>query len=127
MKPSVDIIHKNSICLGGHKDHVFACLCHMPYCIESSTPYNQAFFILKRMEKTRNKPMELLPYGMLLTRLFKPVVLVFPELAIDHYLSHDRVMHPFTPHYEKKTRSNHGKKRPRESNASFTSTTQNHQ
>ncbi|GJY43850.1 hypothetical protein Tco_0432063 [Tanacetum coccineum] len=49
------------------------------------------------MEKTRNKPKELLPYGMLLTRLFKHV-----------------------------TRSDHGKKRPRDSNASSSSTTINH-
>ncbi|GJV36610.1 hypothetical protein Tco_1409087 [Tanacetum coccineum] len=46
------------------------------------------------MEKTRFKPKELLPYGMLLTRLFKHVVSVSPELAFDHYLSHDRAMHP---------------------------------
>ncbi|GJT14062.1 hypothetical protein Tco_0861104 [Tanacetum coccineum] len=126
MKPWVDIIRENVICLGGHQDHVFACLCHMLYCIETSTPYNLAFFILKRMEKTRNKPKELLPYGMLLTRLFKHVVSIFPELAIDHYISYDRVMHPFAPHYERKTRSDHGKKRPRDSNASSSSTTLNH-
>ncbi|GJV87133.1 hypothetical protein Tco_1074782 [Tanacetum coccineum] len=110
----------------GHRDHVSACLCHMLYCIESSTPYNLAFFILKRMEKIQNKPKELLPYGILLTRLFKHVVSVFPELAIDHYLSHDRVMHTLAPYYERKTRSNHGKKRPHESNASSSSTTKNH-
>ncbi|GJY02873.1 retrovirus-related pol polyprotein from transposon TNT 1-94 [Tanacetum coccineum] len=56
MKPWVDIIRENPICLGGHKDHVFACLCHMLYCIETSTQYNLAFFILKRMEKTQSKP-----------------------------------------------------------------------
>ncbi|GKE07857.1 hypothetical protein Tco_1411408 [Tanacetum coccineum] len=59
------------------------------------------------MEKTRNKPKELLPYGMLLTRLFKYGVPIFPELAIDHYISHDR-------------------KRPSELNASSSSTTLNH-
>ncbi|GJX61999.1 hypothetical protein Tco_0294899 [Tanacetum coccineum] len=68
MKPWVEIIRKNAICQGGHRDHVSACICHMPYCIEISTPYNLAFFILKRMEKTRFKPKEVLPYGMLLTR-----------------------------------------------------------
>ncbi|GJV63522.1 hypothetical protein Tco_1474350 [Tanacetum coccineum] len=126
MKPWVDIIRENAICLGGHRDHVSACLCHMLYCIETSTPYNLAFFILKRMEKTRFKPKELLPYGMLLTRLFKHVVSVSPELAFDHYLSHDRAMHPLAPHYERKTRADRGMKRPRESNASSSSTTQNH-
>ncbi|GKD14313.1 hypothetical protein Tco_1198720 [Tanacetum coccineum] len=125
MKPWVDIIRENAICLGGHRDHVSACLCHMLYCIETSTPYNLAFFILKRMEKTRNKPKELLPYGMLLTRLFKHVVSVSPELAFDRYLSHDQAMHPLAPHYERKTRADRGKKRPRETNASSSSTTQN--
>nr|GEU45900.1 copia protein [Tanacetum cinerariifolium] len=59
-------------------------------------------------------------------RLFKHIVTVFLELAIDHYISHDRVMHPIAPHYERKTRSDHGKKRPRESTASSSSTTVNH-
>ncbi|GJY02543.1 hypothetical protein Tco_0360695 [Tanacetum coccineum] len=89
MKPWVYIILENAICLGGHNDHVSACLCHMLYCIETSTRYNLAFFILKRMEKTQSQPKELLPYGMLLTRLFKHVMSVFPELAIDLYISHD--------------------------------------
>ncbi|GJX94574.1 hypothetical protein Tco_0349160 [Tanacetum coccineum] len=35
-------------------------------------------------------------------------------------------MHPLSPHYEQKTRSDRGKKRPRESNASSSSTTLNH-
>ncbi|GJW52824.1 putative reverse transcriptase domain-containing protein [Tanacetum coccineum] len=122
----VDIIRENAICLGGHKDHVSACLCHILYCIETSTRYNLAFFILKRMEKTQSKPKELLPYGMLLTRLFKHVVSVFPELAINLYISHDRVMHPLAPYYEQNTRSNHGKKRPCKSNAISSSTTLNH-
>ncbi|GJU11224.1 hypothetical protein Tco_1133620 [Tanacetum coccineum] len=78
------------------------------------------------MEKTRFKPKELLPYGMLLTRLFKHVVCVSPELAFDHYLSHDRAMHPLAPYYERKIRADRGMKRPYESNASSSSTTQNH-
>ncbi|GJX88471.1 hypothetical protein Tco_0340485 [Tanacetum coccineum] len=68
MKPWVDIIRENVICLGGHRDH----------------------------------------------------------LEYDHYISYDRVVHPFAPHYERKTRSDHGKKRPRDSNASSSSTTLNH-
>ncbi|GJT30416.1 hypothetical protein Tco_0910691 [Tanacetum coccineum] len=63
---------------------------------------------------------------MLLARLFKHVVSIFPELAIDHYLLYDKVMHPLAPDYEQKTRSDHGKKRPRDSNASSSSTTLNH-
>ncbi|GKE52929.1 hypothetical protein Tco_1488085 [Tanacetum coccineum] len=78
------------------------------------------------MEKTRFKPKELLPYGMLLTGLFKHVVSVSPELPFDHYLSHDRAMHLLAPRYERKTRVDQGKKRPRESNASSSSSTLNH-
>ncbi|GJZ48903.1 hypothetical protein Tco_0603093 [Tanacetum coccineum] len=77
------------------------------------------------MEKTRFKPKELLPYGMLLTRLFKHVVSISPELDFDHFLSHDRAMHPLAPHCERKTRADRGKKRHHESNAS-SSTTLNH-
>ncbi|GKE04887.1 hypothetical protein Tco_1396905 [Tanacetum coccineum] len=126
MKPWVDIIRENAICLGGHRDHVSACLFHMLYCIETSTPYNLAFFIVKRMEKTQNKPKELLPYGMLLTRFFKHVVSIFPVLSFDHYLSYDRVMNHIAPHYKRKTRSDNGKKRPHDSNASSSYTTLNH-
>ncbi|GJS27914.1 hypothetical protein Tco_0488534 [Tanacetum coccineum] len=78
------------------------------------------------MEKTRFKPKELLPYDMLLTMLFKYTVSVSPELAFDQYLSHDRAMYPIAPHFERKTRSDLGKKRPREQNASSSSTIQNH-
>ncbi|GJZ05137.1 hypothetical protein Tco_0538412 [Tanacetum coccineum] len=78
------------------------------------------------MERTRSKPKELLPYGMLLTRLFKHVMSVFPELAIDRYISHDRVMHPSLLLSSEKTVTDRGKKRPRESNASSSSTTLNH-
>nr|GEX78332.1 hypothetical protein [Tanacetum cinerariifolium] len=126
MKSWVDIIRENTICLGGHKYHISACFCHMLYCIETSTPHYLAFFILKRMEKTRFKPKDLLPFGMLFTRLFKHVVFVSPELAFNHYLSYDRAMHLLAPHYEQKTRADQGKKRPRESNANSSSSTLNH-
>ncbi|GKG39292.1 hypothetical protein Tco_0463437, partial [Tanacetum coccineum] len=49
-----------------------------------------------------------------------------PELAFDHFLSHDRAMHPLAPHYERKTLADRGKKRPRESNARSSSTTLKH-
>nr|GEW73363.1 leucine-rich repeat protein [Tanacetum cinerariifolium] len=126
MKLWVEIIHENVLCLEGHRDHVLACLFSMLYCIETSTQYNLAFFILKRMERTQNKPKELLPYGMLLTKLFNHVVSIFTELAIDHYILYDRVMHSFAPYYERKTRSDHGMKRCPNSNPSSSSTTLNH-
>nr|GEV14362.1 copia protein [Tanacetum cinerariifolium] len=63
---------------------------------------------------------------MLLSRLFKHVVSVSPKLAINNYPSFDLVMHPLAPHCEGKTQVDRGKKRPRESNASSSSSTLNH-
>ncbi|GJX43339.1 retrovirus-related pol polyprotein from transposon TNT 1-94 [Tanacetum coccineum] len=63
---------------------------------------------------------------MLLTRLFNHVVSNFPELAVDHYILADRVMHPLAPHYEQKTRLDHGMKRCRYSKPSSSSTALNH-
>nr|GEW32047.1 alpha/beta hydrolases superfamily protein [Tanacetum cinerariifolium] len=99
---SLDYLSVSVPSRGGHKDHVYGCLCHILYCIETTTPHNLAFFILKRMEKSRFKPMDVLAYGMLLTRLFKHVVSISPGLAFDHYLLHDRAMHLLVPHYERK-------------------------
>ncbi|GJR19324.1 hypothetical protein Tco_0967851 [Tanacetum coccineum] len=62
----------------------------------------------------------------IIQRLFKHVVSIFLELAIDYYISHDRVIHPLAPHYERKTGLDHSKKKPHESNASSSSTTLNH-
>ncbi|GJU49134.1 RNA-directed DNA polymerase, eukaryota, reverse transcriptase zinc-binding domain protein [Tanacetum coccineum] len=50
MKTWVYIIRENVFFLGGNRDHVPACLCHMLYCIVTSTKYNLAFFVAKRME-----------------------------------------------------------------------------
>ncbi|GJT14826.1 hypothetical protein Tco_0873532 [Tanacetum coccineum] len=47
-------------------------------------------------------------------------------LAIDRYILYDRVMHPLAPHYERKTRSDHGTKRCRDSNPSSSFTALNH-
>ncbi|GJR32289.1 hypothetical protein Tco_1108521 [Tanacetum coccineum] len=55
---------------------------------------------------------------MLLTRLFTHVMSSFLELSNDCYILCDRVMHPLAPHYERKTRSDHGTKRCRSSNLS---------
>nr|GEY53776.1 hypothetical protein [Tanacetum cinerariifolium] len=106
---------------GGHHDHVPACLCHMLYCCETSTKYNLAFFILKRMKSIQNLPKANLPYGMLLSRLFTHIVSNFLKLSNDRYILCDRVMCPLTSHYERMTRSYHGTKRCRSPNPTSSS------
>ncbi|GJQ92457.1 hypothetical protein Tco_0003596 [Tanacetum coccineum] len=92
-----------------------------------------AFFILKRMESNRNTPKAILPYGMLLTRLFTHIVSNLPESFPKknkkkeiRYILCDHVMHPFAPHYEQKTRLDHGTKRCRSSNPSSSSNVLDH-
>ncbi|GKC10474.1 hypothetical protein Tco_1007256 [Tanacetum coccineum] len=63
---------------------------------------------------------------MLLTRLFTDIVSNSPELSNDRYILCDRVMHPLAPHYERKTRSDHGTKRSRSSNPSSSSNVLDH-
>ncbi|GKD98239.1 hypothetical protein Tco_1382136, partial [Tanacetum coccineum] len=78
------------------------------------------------MESIRNTPKAILPYGMLLTRLFTHIVSNLPKSSNDRYILCDHVMHPFAPHYEQKTRSDHGMKRYLSSNPSSSSNVLDH-
>ncbi|GKE66862.1 hypothetical protein Tco_1521023 [Tanacetum coccineum] len=118
MKSWVEIIRENVFCLGGNRDHVPACLFHMLYYIATSTDYNLAYFIAKRMEFVTKQPRLILPYGMLLTRLFKYVMSESLELTNDRYVLYNRVMYPFTAQQEQKTRKDYGTRRGRSSTSS---------
>ncbi|GKF69783.1 hypothetical protein Tco_0202840, partial [Tanacetum coccineum] len=86
-----------------------------------SEPYNLAFFIAKRMEFVTKKAWLILPYGMLLTRLFDHVMSENPELSNDHYVLYDHVMYPLTAQQERKTRKDYGTKRGRPSTSTSSS------
>nr|GEW17249.1 retrovirus-related Pol polyprotein from transposon TNT 1-94 [Tanacetum cinerariifolium] len=59
-----------------------------------------------------------LPYGMLLTRLFKYVMSESPKLSNYRYVVCDRVMYPFTAQQERKTRKDYGMREGRSSTSS---------
>ncbi|GKA54543.1 hypothetical protein Tco_0753492, partial [Tanacetum coccineum] len=115
MKTWVDIICENVFCLGGNRDHVPACLRHMLYCIARSEQYNLTFFIAKQMEFVTKQARLILPYGMLLTRLFKHLMSENPELSSDYYVLYDHVMYPLTAQQERKTQKDYGTKKGRPS------------
>ncbi|GJY32870.1 hypothetical protein Tco_0417339 [Tanacetum coccineum] len=121
MKTWVDIICENVFCLGGNRDHVPGCLCHMLYCIATTTNYNLAFFVAKRMELATKQTRLILPYGMLLTRLFSHVMSNNPELSNDRYIFYDRVMYPLAAQYERKTQKDYSTKRGRHSTSASSS------
>ncbi|GKB30147.1 hypothetical protein Tco_0869548 [Tanacetum coccineum] len=72
------------------------------------------------MEFVTKQPRLILPYDMLLTRLFKYVISESPELSNDHYVLCDRVMYPLTAQQERKTQKDYGTRRGR-SSTSFSS------
>nr|GEX13206.1 retrovirus-related Pol polyprotein from transposon TNT 1-94 [Tanacetum cinerariifolium] len=80
---------------------------------EISKKFNLAFFIEKRMEFVTKQVRLILPYGMLLTRLFKYVMSESPELFNESYVLYDRVMYPLTAQQERKTQKDYGTKRGR--------------
>ncbi|GJX27703.1 hypothetical protein Tco_0235782 [Tanacetum coccineum] len=70
MKHWEELIRENVFGLGGHRDHLPACLAHMLYCIVAEDQYNLAYFFAKRIINARATTTANLPYGMFLTLLF---------------------------------------------------------
>ncbi|GJV55372.1 hypothetical protein Tco_1456377 [Tanacetum coccineum] len=118
LKPLEEIIRENVFCLGGNRDHVPACLCFMLYCAVHSEKFNLAYFMAKRMEWVTKQARLILPYGMLLTRLFKFIMNEYPELHNESYVLYDRVMNPLAAQLERKPRRDRGTRRGRHSTSS---------
>ncbi|GJX05306.1 hypothetical protein Tco_0191222, partial [Tanacetum coccineum] len=83
-----------------------------------SESYNLAYFIAKQMEWVIKQARLILPYGMLLTCLFKYVMSESPEFSNDRYVLYDRVMYPISAQQERKTRKDYGTRRGRSSTSS---------
>ncbi|GJV14533.1 retrovirus-related pol polyprotein from transposon TNT 1-94 [Tanacetum coccineum] len=75
---------------------------------------------------SRRQPRMILPYGMLLTRLFNHVMSNFPELSNDLYVLCDCVMYPLAPQHERKIRKDYGTKRGRHSTSASSSSAFDH-
>ncbi|GKB94055.1 hypothetical protein Tco_0980192 [Tanacetum coccineum] len=111
MRTWAEIICKNAFFLGGNRDHVSTCLALMLYCVATSTHFNLAYFIARRIELATFKPKMNLPYGMLLARLFKRVQRDYHYLFIEDCDLFDRVMLPLEREPPRKTRSDLGARR----------------
>ncbi|GJZ16174.1 hypothetical protein Tco_0551851 [Tanacetum coccineum] len=118
LKPLEEIIQENVFCLRGNRDHVLACLCYMLYYVMHSEKFNLAYFMAKRMEWVTKQKRLILPYGMLLTRLFKLIMNENRELYNESYVLYDRVMNPLAAQQERKPRKDRGTRRGRHSTSS---------
>ncbi|GKD05676.1 hypothetical protein Tco_1180650 [Tanacetum coccineum] len=121
MKPWVEIIcenAKNVFCLGGNRDHVPACLGYMLYCIANSKKFYLSYFMAKQMEWVTKQSRLILPYCMLLNRLFDFIISEYPELKNESYVLYDYVMTPLAAELEQKSRRDRGTRRGRQSTSS---------
>ncbi|GKC80134.1 hypothetical protein Tco_1130908 [Tanacetum coccineum] len=80
--------------------------------------FNLAYFMAKRMEWVTKQKRLILPYGMLLTRLFKLIMNENHDLYNESYVLYDRVMNPLAAQQERKTRKDRGTRRGRHSTSS---------
>ncbi|GJU98316.1 hypothetical protein Tco_1327587 [Tanacetum coccineum] len=97
--------------LGGHRDHLPACLAHILYCILAEQQYNLVYFFVKRIESAWATPKAHLPYGMFLTSLFRHVMEHYPHLDNGIYNAVDRVMRSLALKQTWKPQSDRGKAR----------------
>ncbi|GJV25393.1 retrovirus-related pol polyprotein from transposon TNT 1-94 [Tanacetum coccineum] len=55
----------------GNKDHTQVVIALILYCLETRQPFNLTYFIIRRMYFFRDQKDKVLPYGMIVTRLFR--------------------------------------------------------
>ncbi|GJS00173.1 hypothetical protein Tco_0316681 [Tanacetum coccineum] len=103
-----ELICENVFRLGGHKDHLPACLTHILYCILAEQQYNLTYFFVKRIESARATSTANLPYGMFLTRLFRHVMVIYSHLDNVIYNVVDRVIRTLALRQTRKPRSDRG-------------------
>ncbi|GJY84671.1 hypothetical protein Tco_0498697 [Tanacetum coccineum] len=121
LKPLEEIVLENVFSLGGNQDHVPTCLCYMLYCVVYSKKFNLAYFMGKRMEWVTKQKRLILPYGMLLTRLFNVIMNENPKLNNESYVLYDRAMNPFAAQQERKPRKDRSTRKGRHSTSSSSS------
>ncbi|GJT14575.1 hypothetical protein Tco_0861617 [Tanacetum coccineum] len=71
LRPCELVVRENVYSAIGNRDHTQAVIALMLYCLENGQPFNLAYFIIRRMYFFRDRKDKVLPYGMILTRLFK--------------------------------------------------------
>ncbi|GJS70264.1 hypothetical protein Tco_0703105 [Tanacetum coccineum] len=71
LRPYELVIRENVYSSLGNRDHTQAVIALMLYYLENKQLFNLAYFIIKRMCFFRDRRDKVLPYGMILTRLFE--------------------------------------------------------
>ncbi|GJW33394.1 hypothetical protein Tco_0053426 [Tanacetum coccineum] len=90
------ILSENVISLTGTKYHLNAYLVYMIYCLATQKPFNLAYYMGKRMVGVIKNDKMVLPYDMLLTRLYMHVSTIQPCPLTDGHFLTPHVMVPLT-------------------------------
>ncbi|GJW22620.1 hypothetical protein Tco_0033242 [Tanacetum coccineum] len=83
LRPCELVIRENVYSAIGNRDHTQAVIALMLYCLESGQPFNLVYFIIRRIYLFRDRRDKVLPYGMILTRLFKNLKGNMPQHPFD--------------------------------------------
>nr|GEW18739.1 hypothetical protein [Tanacetum cinerariifolium] len=86
------ILSENVVSLTENKDHLNAYLCYMLYSLTTKKPFNLTYYIANRIMSVTKSADMTLPYGMLLTRLFKHVRTNHPYTFSNELYLVDHVM-----------------------------------
>jgi hypothetical protein len=103
-----EVLRANVISSIGNRDHVNTCLSYILFSISTRQPFNLAYYMAKRMADIPLNGKTALPYGMLLTRLFRSVSPIPPNsrgVRLDYPLN----PHTFVPLSDKRVFKTHGK------------------
>ncbi|GKA89988.1 hypothetical protein Tco_0811800 [Tanacetum coccineum] len=101
----------------GNRDHVLHVVVLLN-CAVHSERIQLALFHGRNEKMVTKQRRLILPYGMLLTHLFKFIVRENPELENESYVLYGRVMTPLAAQLEQKPRRDHGTRRCRHSTSS---------
>ncbi|GJX03149.1 hypothetical protein Tco_0189065 [Tanacetum coccineum] len=116
------ILSENVFSLSRNKDHPNACLVYILFCLANRKPFNLAYYMAKRIVGVIKNDVMVLPYGMLLTRLYMQVLTIQPCPTIDAHLLTDHVMVPLTEGWVRRFLVD--EKRPHPQTSSSSSSTQ---
>ncbi|GJY78974.1 retrovirus-related pol polyprotein from transposon TNT 1-94 [Tanacetum coccineum] len=78
------IIHENVIYVDTHKNSIDACSAIMLYNLKSCQKFNLAYYIAHKIEDVKNRDDCPLPYGLLLSRLYRHILAKYPKLFRSH-------------------------------------------
>ena len=92
------VLRSNVMCSISDRNHVNTSLCYMLYSISTRQPFNLAYFMARKMTNISFNRKCALPYGMILTRLFRAISPIPPNnqgILLDYSLV-DHILVPLS-------------------------------